>query len=294
MKDPEPIPGVRYPNFLVIGAMKSGTTSLYHYLRAHPQVYMPDLKEVDFFTAELNWGKGWKWYARQFTDAKLQERALGEASTSYTKHPRYTGVPERIARHLPNVKLIYVLRNPIDRMRSHYQHNVALGEEKAPIEEALLSNPSYLDTSRYALQLERYLDHFPRERILLFSAEELRHQRVDTMRKVLTFLEVDPDAEISTLQEEFYKTEERAAVPAPVAAVRNLLKKTFPKSVGLWRGRFVPDAVKKRMGRKVGSQQAAKPTMSDATRERIREALADDLTRLRAHVGDDFDAWGLI
>jgi hypothetical protein len=293
MKDPEPVPGAPLPNFLVIGAMKSGTTSLYHYLRAHPQVYMPELKEVDFFTTELNWGKGWRWYHRQFEDPPMEATALGEASTSYTKHPRYPGVSERIAGYLPEAKLIYVVRNPIDRMRSHYQHNVALGDERAPIDEALLTNPAYLDCSRYSMQLERYLEHFERDRILIFSSEDLRHYREQTMRKVLAFLDVDPDVRLNTLNEEFYRTEERAAVPAPVAALRRGLKRTFPRAVGLWRGRFVPDGVKRRLGRKVGSDAVASTTIGDAARAKLEAELRPDVARL-VELEPSLDGWSLI
>lgn len=288
----EPVAGARYPNFLVLGAMKSGTTSLYHYLRAHPEVFMPGLKEVDFFTTEMNWSKGWRWYARQFEDAPPEASALGEASTSYTKHPRYPGVPGRIAQYLPDAKLIYVVRHPIDRMRSHYQHNVALGEERTPIDEALISNPAYFDCSRYAMQIERYLEHFPRERVLLLTSEDLRHERAATVRKVLAFLEVDPDVELTTLDEEFYKTEERAAVPAPVAALRRGLKKAFPRAVGLWRGRFVPDVVKKRLGRKVGADTTSM-TIAPQTQLRLEEALRPDVARL-VELEPSVDGWGLV
>lgn len=290
MDESGPPPGVRLPNFFVIGAMKAGTTSLYHYLRAHPEVYLPELKEVDFFTTELNWGKGWRWYGRQFAPAPDSARALGEASTSYTKHPRYTGAPERIGRHLPQAKLIYVVRDPIERMRSHWQHNVTLGEERAPIEQALLSNPTYLDCSRYAMQLERYLDGFAREQALVFTSEELRDARAETVKRVLGFLGVDPDAPIPTLREEFYRTDERSAIPAPVAAIRRGLKRIFPTSVGLWRGRYVPGAVKRRLGRKESDEGSA--TIGDRARSEIELRLREDVARLRELV-PDLDGWGI-
>jgi hypothetical protein len=293
LTEPGPLPGMRYPDFLVIGAMKSGTTSLYHYLRSHPEVYLPELKEVDFFTAEMNWDKGWKWYAKQFADAPAAARAIGEASTSYTKYPRFDGIPERIARYLPDARLIYVVRHPIDRMRSHYQHNVALGEERAPIDVALLENPIYLECSSYALQLERYLEHFPCERILVFPSEDLRHERAATVGRVLEFLGVDPHIEIAGLDEEYYKTEERAAMPAPVAALRRGLKRTFPKAVGLWRGRFVPDALKKRLGRKVGAEAVASTSITDETRVRLESTVRADVERLKELV-PDLRGWGLV
>lgn len=283
---------ITLPNFLVIGAMKGGTTSLYHYLRAHPQVFMPDLKEVDFFTTELNWDKGWKWYGRQFAGAPPGTVAIGEASTSYTKFPRYEGAAERIARFLPDARLVYVLRHPIDRMRSHYQHSFMLGDERAPLNEALLNEPTYLDTSRYAMQLDRYLESFEREQVLILKSEDLRDDRSATVRKVLSFLGADPNLDIPTLNEEYYKTEERPAYPPLVSLVRRTLKKTFPKSVGLWRGRFVPAAVKERLGRKGGSSSdvAIDPDVHD----RLVDELRDDLVSLRAIAGPEFDAWGLI
>ena len=86
----------RLPNFLVIGAMKAGTTSLYHYLRDHPQVFMPDTKEVNFFNPLRNWRHGVSWYEEQFRAAPAEALAVGEASTSYTKYPWVKDVPERI------------------------------------------------------------------------------------------------------------------------------------------------------------------------------------------------------
>jgi hypothetical protein len=85
------------PSFLIIGAMKAGTTSLYHYLKSHPQIHMSRIKELDFFVTELNWGRGLDWYSQQFSGIGTNVLAAGEASTNYTKYPRYKGVPERIS-----------------------------------------------------------------------------------------------------------------------------------------------------------------------------------------------------
>src|SRR5205809_5721571 len=80
------------PTFLVIGAMKAGTDSLWHYLRAHPRVHMSETKELDFFVSELNWRRGLPWYRSRFSGASADAVAVGEASTSYSKHPVYAGV----------------------------------------------------------------------------------------------------------------------------------------------------------------------------------------------------------
>ena len=137
----------RLPNFIVIGAMKSGTTSLFHYLQAHPQVFMSPLKEVEFFVEEKNWRRGMDWYRAQFAGASPGALAIGEASTAYTKYPEYPGVPERIASSLPDARLIYILRDPIERIRSHYQHRVLSGAEREPLERAVLNDERYMNLS---------------------------------------------------------------------------------------------------------------------------------------------------
>src|SRR5438552_836610 len=103
--------------------------------------------------------------------APREATALGEASTVYTKFPRYQGVAERMAKVVPHARLIYVVRHPIDRIRSHYEHRVASGAETAAMEDAVFDNPIYIDYSRYALQVEQYLEDFPREQLLIISSE---------------------------------------------------------------------------------------------------------------------------
>jgi hypothetical protein len=222
--------GWELPNFLVIGAMKAGTTSLYHYLRAHPEVYMPSVKELDFFVEEGNWRRGPKWYQKQFQSAPTGTVAVGEASTRYTRYPLLAGVPERIAAHLPHVRLIYVVRDPIERIRSHYEHRVRAGSERAPIDQAILSNPTYLDCSRYSMQVEQYLQRFPVEQLLIITAEDLRNSRQKTMRRVYGFLGVQSDYVPATLDQEFYRTDDRATYSPTGWQLRRVLKRTFPAS----------------------------------------------------------------
>ena len=287
-------PRDRLPNFLIIGAMKAGTTSLYHYLRPHPEVFMPGIKELDFFAEEGNWRRGFDWYAKQFQDAGPSALALGEASTVYTKHPHYRGVPERIAAHLSDVRLIYVVRDPIDRIRSHYQHRVAVGAENAPVDRAVLQNPIYLDYSRYALQIEQYLPYLPRDRLLVITSESLRSDRSATIRRVYTFLAVSPDFVPPTLDREFYRTEGRPVYPPAVWALRRAARRWVPgakrakewvDSIGVWR-------------RLAGSRHTARPgndglKIPDNVRRIVERRLADDVGRLREYLPADFDGWGL-
>lgn len=284
----------RLPNFLVIGAMKSGTTSLFHYLQAHPQVSMSPLKEVDFFIEEGNWSRGLDWYRRQFDDDP-KAVAIGEASTSYTKYPEYEGVPERIEACLPEVRLIYVVRDPIERIRSHYQHRVLAGSEREPLEDAVVRDPSYLNCSRYALQLERYLERFRREQILVITSEELRASRAATVARVYDFIGAEAAFLPDVLEQEFYKTQERASYPPFVWSVRRFVKRHLP--AGKRAKEFVDSVLPRSVGRlskraPASDDQRSAP-LSDALHRRLTEALSEDVRKLRAYMPEGFDGWGI-
>jgi hypothetical protein len=287
--------GTRLPTFLVIGAMKSGTTSLFHYLQDHPEIFMSPLKEVDFFAAEANWGRGLDWYRRQFDGAEPGVRAIGEASTSYSKYPEYAGVPERIAEILPDVRLVYVVRDPIERIRSHYQHRSLVGAERAPLEEAVLADPRYVDCSRYAFQIEQYLRVFPRERLLVVASEDLRSDREATIRRIYGFLGVDPSHVPSTLEREFYRTDERAAYPPFVWWVRRTVKRYVPAGK---RAKELIDLVLPRsLGRLRGADKEASPAptspIPDDVRAQLEDRLRDDVSALAPFMPEGFDGWGI-
>jgi hypothetical protein len=195
------------PDFLILGAQKAGTTALYAYLRWHPEITGPSFKEVSFF--DRHYAKGEQWYRAHMP---MRRRSLaGEASPSYLFHPL---APERVAGMLPDARLIALLRNPVDRAFSHYQHEVALGREPLSFEDAIdreegrmqgelecmLRDPSYFShawwnytyaaRSRYAEQLERWFASFPREQLLVLFTEELSADTAGTYRRVLDFLGV--------------------------------------------------------------------------------------------------------
>ncbi len=198
------------PDFLILGAQKSGTTALYAYLRRHPEITGPAWKEVSYF--DRHYRRGPAWYRGNFP-LRAHGAIVGEASPSYLFHPL---APGRAAALLPNALLIALVRDPADRAHSHYHHEVALGREELPFEEALEReeerlageldrmhddsgyfshawwNHTYLARGRYADQLARWLDHFPRERLLVLSNEELAERPVETYARVLAFLGAVP------------------------------------------------------------------------------------------------------
>ena len=179
------------PNLIVIGGLKCGTTSLHHYLNLHPEIAMSRPKELNFFVAELNWDLGADWYASHFDRAAA---VRGESSPHYTNLPRFEGVADRMRELLgADARVVYMVRDPIDRMLSHYLHNVGGGYETRPLE-AALSDPgsAYVARSRYAMQAEPYVRAFGAERLLVIPREDLRDAREETMRSVFEFCGADP------------------------------------------------------------------------------------------------------
>ena len=287
--------GGALPDFLLIGAMKCGTTSLYHYLRDHPQIFMPTIKAPEFFAEESNWGRGIAWYRRQFEGVGPGVIAIGEASNVYTKYPRYRGVPERIAEIIPHARLIYVVRDPIDRIRSHYQTRVTEGTERAPIGRAVRENPIYLDYSRYAMQLDRYLAQFPREQLHVIRAEDLRGDRRATVQGVYAFLGVNPDHVPNDMDRDFYETRHRAARSPVPLWLRKGLKRHLPAAK---RAKELENNVVRAL-RGLRRKPEAPPTLPahlvipDDVRAELTDALRDDVLRLHSYLGPDFDGWGI-
>jgi len=277
------------PTFLVIGAMKSGTTSFAHYLGSHPQVFMTEDKEPEFFSRQDKLALGLDWYASLFDDAG-EALARGEASTGYTRSLVFPGVPERIAAVLPDVRLLYLVRHPIERIRSHYLHQALRGLERRPLTTVLAEDGArYVSASRYSMQLDGYLEFFDPAHILVLTSDQLRTDPVRTMARAYEFVGVQPWAE------------------APVEAERNVTASTVVPKPGDLRLQRLP-------GRRVVSRIAPAPVRTlyrrfsmrgldpavraaaqlppDVVRS-LEERLAEDVAGLRRLLGPEFDGWGI-
>lgn len=195
------------PDFVVIGAQKAGTTSLFSYLCEHPLVRPGLAKEVHFF--DNNFARGPGWYRAHFPQAPRQDRRIGEATPYYMFHPL---APARMAATIPDAKLIVVLRNPVDRAYSHYHHEVRGGTETHSFEEALTleaqrldgeaermrEDPnfhsaahqqySYVSRGIYVDQLRTWHELFPKEQVLVLGAERLFKEPSRVICRVFEFL----------------------------------------------------------------------------------------------------------
>ena len=202
------------PNFLIIGAAKAGTTSLYSYLEQHPDIYMSPIKEPRFFAPEFytsnrkGFTRGSKHSKPMTIDSYLElfedvgyEKAVGEASTEYLY---FAEVPKRIQQYNPSMKMIVLLRNPIERAYSAYCYQLRDGCETLSFEAALEQEENrkksgwrpgwlYTESSLYYTQLKRYYDVFDTSQIRVYFAEELRHNASQVVKDVCNYLEVDSE-----------------------------------------------------------------------------------------------------
>lgn len=189
-------------DFIIIGAAKSGTSTLYRYLAKHPQVCFSEEKEPCFYDTNVAWKNGWDWYAKLWKKREPGQ-LLAEGSTNYTFHPHVPNAPELIKEHAPNTKFIYMMRHPISRTFSHYAHRQT--KELFPGKPFTLDilafadiDPLILDCSDYYKQIQRYLTLFPKEKILFCFIDEMIQNPRSFTQKVCRFLEIDDEINLTS------------------------------------------------------------------------------------------------
>lgn len=281
------------PTFLIIGAPKTGTTSLYNYLAQHPEIQMSSVKEPNFFAPYLDAAHeqrrigDLRSYMSLF-DPKAAVR--GEASTPYAAYPLRQGVPERIKALIPDVKLIYVVRDPIERTVSHYNHFVASLGFRATLAEALgdLSDPRspFICASLYGLQLELYLRVFRRDQILVIDQADLLADRPAVLRKIFAFLGVEENFDSAAFTDEYLKATDRHVYPPAFARFVEL--HVTPRL------RWLPPRARHILRRSVERSMlpSLEPSqLDDRSRQRLEEYFASEVDRLRQLTGMRFPTW---
>lgn len=272
------------PNVIVIGAQKCGTSGLHYYLGLHPEVSVSTPKELNFFIAERNWPKGADWYGGRF-DASLPVRV--DASPNYTAHPQHKGVPERMAQVVPGARLIYIVRDPLDRIAAHWVHNYSKGRHSGALARTVL-NPkaSYVDRSRYAMQLELFTPYFPMEEILVLEQTDLRDRRDETVRRVFEFTGADPAFTDRRFAQERHKTDRKTRLTAlgeRIESRRDRANRTLlPPEAWALACSYWP------MGRRI-----ERPEVRDALPDETMDLLRADAARLGEMTGRDFSHWSI-
>jgi sulfotransferase family protein len=288
------------PNFLIIGAMKSGTTALYYYLEQHPQIYMSPVKEPNFFCfggEESSDSKSitrLEAYQDLFKDVS-DEKAFGEASHCYLYEPEAT---TQIQRHVPDAKLIAILRNPVDRAYSHFLHMVRNGteplkdfaqairrEENATFQKRSLHD--YIGRGRYYEQLHRYFDAFGRKQVKVYLYEDLSNAPIDTLQDTFRFLGVDdsfvPDVSLRRNVSGYprYKTlDEFLRRPS---SVKHALKVYLPSRLR-WRLSKVFDDLKTR-------NQLDPPALQPEVRRQLVGVYREDILKVQELIRRDLSDW---
>ena len=275
----------KLPNLLVIGAMKAGTTSLHHYLEQHPDIFMSEVKEINYFTRDTFAKKPLEWYTDQF---RTDKRIRGESSQNYTKchNKYYQGVPERIKAHIPEVKMIYLLRDPIQRYRSHILEN-AYGEPPHDVAYNIESG-HYEKTGLYYYQLSHFLEYFSLDQIHVCTLEDLKKDRLGTMNQIFSFLGLSNVEEEERF--EFVKNdsgEKLLPYRFKTHVVYRAMAKVLPaggKIEQMMASPYVKNQVFK---------QAEKKYLTDTEVQRLKVLYAEDVAKLRKLTGKSFADWSV-
>ena len=267
---------------VIIGAMKSGTTSLFRYLEQHPAIAPCSQKEPHFFGKDENWERGLGWYEDLWDwEPQRHEYAL-EASTSCTKRPLFPDAAARMAETGREFKLIYCLRDPLDRIESHLAHAMLNGwvDERTHIRRI----PAIIETTRYAAQLRTYRRHFSDDEILLVNFADLVSEPDRVVERICEFLEVDTDVELAGLGEAHNRTKSdfRDSTPSSLLKKAGLLdESTIANLPGPLREGY----------RAVLQEEIPSPELSEAEREWVRFTLAGDTQLLEEEYGFDTGDW---
>lgn len=277
------------PNLIIVGGLKCGTTSIHHYLGLHPEIQMSKPKELNFFVEELNWDLGLDWYASRFDD---RFKVRGESSPHYTNRPRFEGVAQRIHEHCPDARLLYMVRDPIKRILSHWVHATGAGYETGNLVEVLSEpNSSYMNRSKFWLQLQPYLELFDRSQIALIAQEELQGERQATMRKAFAFAGVDE----TFSSEQFDREWERSGAKEgdKYQLMERLIKLPGFRSLDRNFDRL-PEPLRWRVEKLVHDPEkppAPKPKLPDDLFETVRARFGEDVAELQKFAGREFPRW---
>jgi hypothetical protein len=266
----------RLPNFVIIGAMKSATSTLYEQLLRQPGIFLPRLKEPNFFSNDEHYSRGMEWYSGLFEEAGGSD-ILGEASTHYTKLPTYPQTVTRMRNCLEQPRLIYVMRDPVDRLISQYIHQWSEGEIRCGLDEALTRHPELIAYSCFVHQLEPFITAYGKSTILPVFFDRLRADPRGQLERVCRFVGYEGEVE-------WHEDLSRRNVSAERVRKFPLydLLVDHPVATKL-RQALIPKPVRKRVRQFLSFGE--QPTLSPKSLEKLHKVFDNDLTILSDWVG---------
>ena len=266
--------GVSLPDFLIIGAMKCGTTTLAEQLGLQPGIFMATPKEPNFFSDDDVYARGMDWYQHLFATA-AEGDLRGEASTHYTKLPTHPDTLARMRRALPAPRIVYSVRDPIERALSHFMHDWLEGKMPKDPDAAFRTHPELVDYGRYAMQIAPFIEAYGREAILLTSLERMKAAPEAELRRICAHLGL---AEAPVWYTDL--TARNVSAERFRKGPRWLFRVLVANPVASWlRQRLVPKSVRRRV--REARQFGARPELPEALVTRLRTRFAPDLAELR-------------
>jgi len=288
------------PNFICPGAQKSATTTLYDLLCQHPDVYLPDVKELHFFDNKENYSKGISWYLDKYFSNVRNEKIIGEITPEYMF---FNYIPERMFHCLgKSIKFIFILRNPIDRAYSHYWMSYRRGYEKESFEKAIylekkrikfgnrkeIMRFSYINRGFYSKQIKRFLNYFPKENMQFIIFEDFIRNTPNIMKQIFSFLEIDPLYSINYNIKSNYSTIPRSII------LRNFIQQT-PEIVKKTIKIIIP--VKnvrmsiKTLFNKINQKEFKNPEINIELRKKLIAIYEKDIKELENIIEKDLNLW---
>jgi hypothetical protein len=273
------------PNFLYIGSSKSGSTWIFKVLSWHPQIYMYPGKNLGFFSSRYD--NGWDWYTENF-HPEPHHKIVGDVSHSYLVSE---DAAARIHDHLPGVKMMVCLRDPVQRTFSDYLDGIKNGRWTGTFEEELERTPALIKRSGYGTHLSRYLERFDRKQIHIANFDELGSDPAGFAARMFEFLEVDPLSLPPNLQGKVL----------PAGTPRSRALASLAKTLSAWARRAGLKALrgKVKTSRVVRNvlyrpyDDSTRPAMASETEARLREMMAGEVQLLDRIGGTDFcGSWG--
>ena len=264
------------PDFVIIGAMKAATSTLHDQLAQQRGIAMYEPKEPCFFSDDEVFARGLEWYGMCFT-AAAEGDLRGESSTHYAKLPSLPHAAERLHAHRPDARIVYVLRQPIDRLVSHFMHGWSEGWYGDSIAEAVERDASLVDYGRYAMQLRPWLDRFGADRVLLVAYDVLRSRPQEELDRLGRFLGADSPL--------IWRDDLGARNVSTERIRQGWFRRWFvdPAWATALRRAAVPKALRTRV--REGMQMRQRPTLAEGDRARLAAIFDADLAELSAWIG---------
>lgn len=271
---------------IVLGAAKSGTTSLFHYLAQHPEIAPCSNKEPNYFSS--NYDSGDNWYFSLWDKEDIDTKVLLEATVNYTGWPTSPKSSENMLdfakKHNVDIKFIYIMRDPVIRFESHHTYNYA-HRSKRNLEDSL-KNRNTISCSRYAEQMDLYFDKFNHDNFLLLMFDELKSDPQKVLKKTCIFLGINPDFNFQDANKIHNKTEGTV-----VAGEWNtfLNKHPFVKQIS----NLFPKELRRFIFRLIFRKKVSGHfKLSNIQKQKLHDILKDDMVRLHEKYGIDVSKWG--